>query len=267
VRFTVLTPTFNRARYLELLYESLCAQTFKDFEWVIVDDGSTDGTGELVASWKSFFPIRYAWKPNGGKHTAVNHGVRMAAGELLFILDSDDRCLPHSLERFDFHWRNIPDPERFAFVVGLCYQDDGRTRLGPPFPAKTIDTFKLRDALALAPVDRIGIVRTDIMRRFPYPVFRNERNVITGLVWNRILRKYGARYVNEPLAIHVYAPGGLSSQRDLRSANPKGMVLFHTERALSDVPFRIRLISTIRVIQFAAHTLRRALLTALLPRG
>src|SRR5579883_1323984 len=116
MRFTVLTPTYNRVGYLGRVYESLCAQTFRDFEWIIVDDGSTDGTQELVSSWKPFFPIRYTWKPNGGKHTAVNVGVAMAAGEFTLILDSDDHCIPHTLERLDYHWKQISNPERFAVL-------------------------------------------------------------------------------------------------------------------------------------------------------
>jgi glycosyltransferase involved in cell wall biosynthesis len=78
MKFTVLTATYNRAHTLPDVYQSLCAQTFRDFEWVIIDDGSADGTRELVLSWKPSFPIRYTWKQNGGKHTAVNIGVAQA---------------------------------------------------------------------------------------------------------------------------------------------------------------------------------------------
>src|SRR2546423_7154708 len=123
MRFTVLTATYNRAHLLPRVYESLCAQTFRDFEWVIVDDGSTDGTRELVSSWHEDFPIRYFWKPNGGKHTAVNLGVQEAAGQFIVILDSDDRLIPDTLERLDYHWKQIPDPRQFAFLVCLCYRE------------------------------------------------------------------------------------------------------------------------------------------------
>src|SRR5579884_1059571 len=134
LRFTVLTATYNRAYCLPRVYQSLCAQTFRDFEWVIVDDGSTDGTKELVASWKSsFFPIRYFWKPNAGKHTAINLGVLQAKGELTLILDSDDPCIPTALERFDFHWRQIPNPEKFANLSCLCARPDGSI-VGKPYP-------------------------------------------------------------------------------------------------------------------------------------
>ncbi|MDP5238381.1 glycosyltransferase family A protein [Uliginosibacterium sp. 31-16] len=91
--FTVFTPTYNRAA---VLYDSLCAQTCRDFEWLIVDDGSTDDTRELVARWQSEagFSIHYVWQKNGHKKTAMNRGAAEARGELFLTLDSDDACLP-----------------------------------------------------------------------------------------------------------------------------------------------------------------------------
>ena len=259
MRFTVLTATYNRATYLPGVYESLCAQTFRDFEWVIVDDGSTDGTRELVASWKSFFPIRYAWKPNGGKHTAINRGAQMASGDFIFIVDSDDRCLPQSLERFDYHWRQIPNPDRFAFVVALDYREDGKTILGKEFPRQVMDIFRLREALVLADSDRCSIIRTDVFKKFPYPVFKNERDMLEGVAWNRILREYGARYVNEPLKIGGYAPGGITGQRDRRTPNPKGAVVYYTDLVFSDVPLRLKLKSAANAIRFSLLAAFRAI--------
>src|SRR6478672_7236545 len=90
--FSVVTATYNRAHTLGRTYESLQAQTFRDFEWIIVDDGSTDGTGSLVSGWaqESSFPIRYVSQENGGKHTALNHAVSVARGTFLASVDSDD---------------------------------------------------------------------------------------------------------------------------------------------------------------------------------
>ena len=89
---TILTPTYNRAGMLPQLYNSLKKQACKDFEWVIVDDGSTDNTQEVVKAWLlgSDFPIRYFYKENGGKHTALNYAVQKIESELTFIVDSDD---------------------------------------------------------------------------------------------------------------------------------------------------------------------------------
>ena len=89
---TVLTPTFNRGGRLQSLWDSLQKQTVKDFEWLVVDDGSTDGTKDLITQLqeKSDFPIRYIYKSNAGKHTALNVGIQTICSELTFIVDSDD---------------------------------------------------------------------------------------------------------------------------------------------------------------------------------
>ncbi len=259
MRFTVLTATYNRAHLLEGVYRSLCSQTFPDFEWVIVDDGSTDGTRELVASWKSFFPIRYTWKPNGGKHTAINIGVQQAAGEFVLIFDSDDRCVPRALERFDCRWKRISEPDRFAFLVGLCYQKDGITLHGSPLPADCVDVFTAGESMALCAVDRWGMVRADVFRKFPFPVFQNERFIPEGTVWNRIMKEYGARFFNEPLLIACYAPGGLGRQGDLRFSSPKGAVVYHAELALAKVPVNVRIKSAINTLRFSFVALAREL--------
>lgn len=256
MRFTVLTATYNRACTIEGVYRSLCAQTFHDFEWVIVDDGSTDGTAELVSSWKPFFPIRYTWKPNEGKHTAVNMGVAQAAGEFIAILDSDDSCVPRTLERFDYHWRQIANPENFANLVCLCSRD-GEIH-GSPFPNDCGDAFTVRENLALAAAERWGIVRTNVLRMFPYPVFKNERNIQAGIVWSRIHKRYATRYFNEALRIYTHTPGSLCNMgRDLRFSNPKGAVLYNAELALSDAPAKIRLKSALNVVRFSAFAAAR----------
>jgi glycosyltransferase involved in cell wall biosynthesis len=259
MRFTVLTATYNRACTLSATYQSLCSQTFRDFEWVIIDDGSTDGTRELISSWKPFFPIRYTWKPNGGKHTAINIGVQQAAGEFIAILDSDDRLVSNTLERLDYHWRRIPDPKRFSNLAGLCCAEDGSV-LGGNLSQDYVDVFKLGDALVqLGGADRWGIFRADVLKKFRYPEFKNERFVLEGVVWNRILRKYAVRYFNEPLLIASYAPDGLGRQGDLRFSSPKGAVVYHMELAFSPVPVRNRLKSAINALRFSAVAVAREL--------
>ena len=98
---TIFTPTFNRGNRLPALYNSLQNQSNKDFEWLIVDDGSTDNTEELVRKWLSepLFPVRYIKQKNGGKHRAVNRGVQEAQGELFFIVESDDVLPEQTNER------------------------------------------------------------------------------------------------------------------------------------------------------------------------
>ncbi len=251
VRFTVLTPTFNRAHTLGGVYESLCGQTFKDFEWVIIDDGSTDGTRELVSSWKSFFRIRFFWHPNRGKHTAMNLGVSVAEGEFVLFFDSDDRCVPTALERFDYHWRQIADPLRFANVSCLCRRPDGSV-IGRPFPTAYVDAFRFADQLRYrSGAERWGINRTDVLREFPFP--EGERFVPEGLIWNRISRKYATRFINEALRIFEYSSGGLTASiTKQRMESPKATILYYRELLLSPAPIFVRMKAGLNYCRFSA---------------
>jgi glycosyltransferase involved in cell wall biosynthesis len=256
MRFTVLTPTYNRAHTLQRVYDSLCAQSFRDFEWIIVDDGSSDGTRELVSSWQPWFPLRYFWQPNGGKHTAMNRGVAAASGEFVVFLDSDDECKPNALERFDFHWRQIPDPGHFSTLTALTCRPDGSIR-GKVFPEDQVDAFTFADQYRLrGKVDRWGINRTDTLREFPFP--EGERFVPEALVWNRLARKYAARFFNEVLLV-MYPSGDSLSRRmvDLRVSSPKATLTYYRELALARLPAQVRLQAALNYCRFAALTARR----------
>src|SRR5689334_12797500 len=113
---TVCTVTFNRAHLLPRVYQSLVAQTFRNFEWLVIDSG-TDGTRDLVEAWgkSSPFPIRYLWTPSRGQYAAMNVGVREAAGRFFASLDSDDHYVPQALERFLHYWETIPVAARDGF--------------------------------------------------------------------------------------------------------------------------------------------------------
>ena len=250
MRFTVFTPTFNRAHTLHRVYESLSAQTFRDFEWLIVDDGSTDATGELVGSWEPTFPVRYLWKPNGGKHTAVNFGMPYVRGEFTVFLDSDNYCTPNALDRFDYHWREIPDPSQFSTLCCLCARPDG-TIIGEPYPAAVVDSFTFAEQWRFRAWERWGINRTDMLRMLPYP--EGERWVPDGLIWNRLSRKYAARYFNEALQTYEIQPDSLMrSLVDLRASNPKASLTYYKELALSSLTLSARGRAAINYCRFAA---------------
>jgi len=251
MRFSVVTATYNRAHTLGSVYESLFAQTFRDFEWVIVDDGSTDRTSELVASWKADFPLRYFWKPNGGQHTAENLGVAKAAGEFVLFFDSDDRCVPTTLERFDYHWRQIPDPAHFANLSCLCITPSG-SLVGDPYPADCVDAYTFKEQLRFRNCERWGINRTDVLREFPFP--EGERYLPRGVVWNRISRKYAARFFNEPLRIYEIHSDSINSHiRKLQLSSPRGTLMFYRELVLAPAPLSQRLRAAVNYCRLTLH--------------
>lgn len=235
---TIFTPTYNRAYILPKLYESLCKQTCMDFEWVIVDDGSTDGTEELVCRFERFekfdeferFPIRYFKQENGGKHRAINRGVQEARGELFFIVDSDDRLTEDAVEWIRECYDKIRGEERFAGLSGIRIRPDG-SRIGGCLDYKMLDT----DALSLRLVEKIDgdmaeIYRTQVLRAFPFPVFERERFCPEALVWNRIAQKYMLRYVNHGIYVCEYLPDGLTAKIDkLRHRSPLASMTYYSE--------------------------------------
>jgi len=256
--FTVFTPTFNRASSLPMVFASLKAQTFQDFEWLIVDDGSTDATEFLVRQWQddSPFPIRYFRQNNGGKHRAMNHGAREAKGMLFLTLDSDDCCLPCALQRLWIHWQGIPESKRsgFSAVTALCGDSQGRV-IGDSFPKDIFDsdTISCRDRYGIQG-DKWGFQRTDVLREFPFPEIPGERYIAQSVVWNRIARKYQTRFINEILKTVEYRKDGLStSSARLRVRNPIGAKLYYAEHLQVAATPRAKMKAAINYIRFSLH--------------
>jgi len=217
--FTVFTPAYNRVDLLPRVYESLCKQTFTDFEWVIVDDGSEDGTDSLVASWtgQSDFPIRYFHKQNGGKHSALNRGIQEALGKYFVVADSDDWLLPDALAGFLEEWRAVGNPENLTGICGLFQYTDGRV-VGSEFPKSPLrsNAIDLRLKYGIEG-DKIGFTKTEILRRFPFPEEFGRVYLPESIVWNRISQVYDTVFVNRRFGVKEYQPDGITDRAGLNS--------------------------------------------------
>lgn len=232
--FTVFIPTFNRAYTLERALHSVSEQTFRDFEAVIIDDGSTDSTTQLIEKWHkiSAFPIHYHWQENQGKHVAHNKAVEIARGFFFVLLDSDDVLHPQALERLKYHWDCIPADRKqhFAGVEGLCVYRDDKIKVDR-FPQDVMDSdylektrkYKIRS-------EKRNAIRTDVLRRFPYPCFAGERHVRDDLIWKRIALSFKFRYVNEVIQIMEHQSDGLTANIfTIRMRNPRGFRYYFLE--------------------------------------
>ena len=258
-QFTVFTPTYNRAYTLHRVYDSLKHQTYRNFEWLVVDDGSTDNTKELVVQWQqeAGFPIRYAWQENQGKARAWNHGVRLAQGELFLTLDSDDACTANALERLIYHWNSIPTQERhqFSAVTAHCVNQHGQL-VGNKFPEDVFDStsFEIKTTHNVSG-EKWGFQRTEIMRQFTFPEIQNEKYISPSIVWNRISLAYKTRYVNEIL--RIYYENGLDSiirySAKLRAQNPIGASLFYQEYTRLPIPLTWKIKGLVNYIRFSLH--------------
>lgn len=232
--FTVFTPTYNRASTLPRVYESLKAQTFRDFEWLIVDDGSTDNTRGVVACWQSEadFQIRYIYQRNQGKPAAYNRGVQEARGELFLFVDSDDAACPRALERLKYHWESIPAAQRnnFSAVTALCQDQHGRF-LGKKFPEDVLDSDSVEMYMRYRTGgEKWGFQRTDVLREFPFPQLADAKFVPESVVWLALSRKYKTRFVNEVLYIYYLKDGGNDHMSELTSPGVLwGRAFFHQQ--------------------------------------
>lgn len=230
---TIFTPAYNRAYILPKLYESLCSQTSKDFEWLIVDDGSSDNTSELIINYElqtTSFPIRYIKQENGGKHTAINRGLTEAKGELFFIVDSDDRLTSDAVSWILTTYEGIRGDDRFAGLSGIRIRPDGK-RIGGDMNCDFIDT----DPLSLRLVDHVDgdmaeIYRTEVLKQYPFPVFEGERFCPEAMVWNRIAQRYKVRYANHGIYVCEYLPDGLTAKIvKLRHHSPMASMTYYSE--------------------------------------
>lgn len=135
-KITVLTPTYNRAEHLKVLYDSLCFQSFRDFEWVVVSDGSEDDTEKIVKDFiaEKQITIKFVKKENGGKPSAHNAGVLAADSELTVICDDDDYMLPDSLKIIVDYWKK---DEQIGGMIGYMGESNQKTLKGKKFPRDT----------------------------------------------------------------------------------------------------------------------------------
>ena len=231
---TVFTPTYNRANTLEYLFQSLCKQTSYQFEWLVVDDGSTDNTEELFSQLKdrcTLFPIRYYKKENGGKHTAINIGVELAKGFLFFIVDSDDYLMPNAISSILKWEQSISLKDNFAGVSGNCGYSANQL-IGETFEGDYIDATALEREKLRIFGDKAEVYYTDVIKRYPFPVFENERFLTESIVWNRMAEDgYKIRWFNKIIYIAEYRDDGLTKHYDqLLANNPQGYALDVKER-------------------------------------
>lgn len=233
VILTVFTPTYNRAHTLVRTYMSLKEQTCKDFIWLIVDDGSTDGTREQVEEWKrdeNGFEIRYVYKINGGMHTAHNTAYEQIDTELNVCVDSDDKMPPDAIEAILKKWKAVKH-NKYAGLIALDADFDGNI-IGTGFQEGMTETTVSGFYAAGGRGDKKLIYRTDIINSYPpYPVFEGEKYVSLAYKYRLIDQSYRMAVLDHIVCNVEYQPDG-SSNSMLKQyvRNPKGFAFWRKVR-------------------------------------
>jgi len=246
---TVLTPTYNRAYTLERLYKSLLLQAIP-FEWLIIDDGSTDGTKDLIATFQKDTPflIRYVYQENSGKHVAINTGVSETRGDFVFIVDSDD-ALTHDALVLVFHAGNLLTQNE----VGICFRRAyfNGTFIGNKKSFMVPLVLSPTDASNLFQGDLAYVFRTSALLSHPFPVIKGEKFVPELLIWNAIGDEGKIFYYpNQAIYVCEYLEDGYSAnfKQNLRN-NPKGFALFYQDQFFREKTFIRKIKCAVRYVQ------------------
>lgn len=210
---TIFTPAYNRAHTLPRTYESLLAQSCKDFVWLIVDDGSRDNTGELVRAWQekdNGFEIRYIYKENGGMHTAHNTAYENIDTELNTCIDSDDCLAPGAVEKILRKWESVRN-RGYAGIIALDSDMEGNI-IGQGFTEGLTETTLMGYYAAGGSGDKKLIYRTEVINRYPrYPVYEGEKYVCISSLYTLIDQDYLLAVLPEVICNVDYQPDGHST--------------------------------------------------------
>lgn len=236
---TVFTPTYNRAYVLKQSYDSLCRQTCKDFVWLIVDDGSSDNTKEIVEKWMAKdngFEIRYVYKQNGGMHTGHNKAYELIDTELNVCIDSDDFMPDDAVELIVNFWEENKD-SRYSGILALDVYKNGQV-IGKELPNKkstTLSGYYQNGGQG----DKKLIYRTEIINKYPpYPEFEEEKFVPLDYKYLLADQDYELLIMNKPVCVVEYMEDG-SSKNMLRQyyKNPRGFAFMRTVHMKYDKEF------------------------------
>lgn len=250
VTLTVFTPTYNRAYTLHKCYESLLNQTSKDFMWLIIDDGSSDNTLDLVSKWQNNdngFEIKYIYKENGGMHTAHNIAYENIDTKLNVCIDSDDYMPNNAVEKIIKYWKKFGEDD-YAGIVALDIYEDNQV-VGKELPNQ--NSIKLCDYYSNGGKgDKKLIYRTDVIKKYPpYPVFEGEKYVSLGYKYLLIDQDYDLLIMNEPVCIVEYMLDGSSKNMYKQYLkNPKGFAFIRKVHMQYDKTLKRKFITCIHYV-------------------
>lgn len=251
MQITVLTATYNRANLLGDLYDSLCRQTSKDFIWIIIDDGSSDGTKQLCEKWvhgNNGFKIEYYYKENGGKNRAINLGVEKVKTPYTMIMDSDDYLMDDAIEKMNMVIAGVSDMKNIVGVSGMK-GESAITSLNQ-LHQNYVDASNLERKELGINRDCCEVYKTEILRTHPFMPWEGEKFVPEEIVWNQIaLEGYKLRWFNFIICIVRYQEEGLTKGAwSLLKNNPMGYAMMFNHRLLYEKSFQNMCYNTIQMI-------------------
>lgn len=231
---TVFTPTYNRRSELHNLYTSLIQQNYDDFEWLIIDDGSTDRTRQYIENirFDRLVKIKYRHKENGGKQSAYNRGLQEASGDIFLCIDSDDILRENILKKIAKDFKKIAKNDKIAGIAYTQgYINNKKEIIGTPFPIDDLEAnyFDIYHKYNVTG-DKLIVLKTKIAKKYRFPMIKGEKFVPEALIFNRISKDYNFICKNSIAAYKEYLDNGYSNNYfNLVKKNPKGNRLYFKE--------------------------------------
>ncbi|WP_461206049.1 glycosyltransferase family 2 protein [Clostridium sp. DL1XJH146] len=247
-QITIFTPTYSRAYILPRLYNSLKNQTCQDFIWLIVDDGSTDNTYNLIKEWisENKIQIEYHKQENQGKSMAHNKGVELTKTELFTCVDSDDFLSSRAVEDILKSW-NSKNNDKLAGILAYKGLPNGKSLT--IFKNTSIKSTTLKDGYSLYGLrgDTMLIFRTDIISMFKFPQFEGEKFVPEAYLYDLIDQQGKLFILREVLYYCEYLNDGYTNNiSKLLAENPYGYLAYIKQRLLIDIRMIDKVADTIR---------------------
>lgn len=258
---TVFTPIYNRRKFLGRILESLLRQGRSDIEWLIVDDGSDDGTKSVISTLrdKAPFPVRYHRITRGGKHRAYNSALELAKGELFLTLDSDDWLPDGIIDTIEANYEALRNDSGLCGLIGLKADSVGRI-YGRRFKEGVLtaaDRVTFEDIFCTG--ERCLVLNTQIARRYPFPTFAGELFMTESVVYSRLGVDFGFGLVDQVLSFCEYQSDGLSKRiHSLLCQNPLGFMLYHSQCINHAISFKAAFNAALRYVAFRSMAGRRA---------
>lgn len=267
-RFSIFTATYNRGHLLKHRYEELLALDFKDFEWVIVSDGSTDNTVEEVNSFieEQKIPIKFVHKENGGKHSAWQVATPLFEGRYVLGADDDDPIMPETLSIFDKYWRELeadPEYDKFWEIRSRCSLSNG-TLIGKVLPSPYFDSdynemnYKYKNNCEMDGCRKVEVLKNEAA--VPENFFLHDKvsNFPEGIRWSRAARVYKTRFIPEVTRVWTDTFESLTSSnyggtRSLRKTYNTLVGAYYTLREQRDLLYKYDVKKYVRLIMVLVY--------------
>jgi glycosyltransferase involved in cell wall biosynthesis len=221
-KFTIFTPVYNGGDFFSRVFNSIKNQTYRNFEWIIINDGSTDNTDEIITSFISVvdWDIIYIKQENRGKHIAWNKAVKLAKGDLFIPADCDDSFIPTTLEFFKTNWELKNNKDDLSGINVLCFNPLNNKVIGDLYPKDGFVTNNLELAYKIKPNiigEKWGCIRVDLLKKIPFPDIKINSFFPESYLWFTLaLNNYKVVCFNTALRGYYYESGSITNSQDNR---------------------------------------------------